>query len=206
MSDDFLLLVSYAVLACGFLILFTKEKLLGLFLIAVSLGLITLYRRSPQAKRMRMKAEADERAKIENERTIVKMVESLKDGFNKLSNNPSDTNSLAHVLNILNSLDKNSLKTLMQDFIIPLLRLKPLDESVRNTIFSSAQKANLPNIDLQELYEISLEILAKHPDQMSLKSYVLKVGRLYYGKARPGGRVTIYDEQAIQNDITVRSK
>ncbi len=37
----------------------------------------------------------------------------------------------------------------------------------------------------------------------SSKKAALDAGRLYYGSMRKGGKLTIYDEQALANDISV---
>ncbi len=60
-------------------------------------------------------------------------------------------------------------------------------------------------ISSQELYNLALSALEAHPSEPKAKQLVLKIGRYHFGKLR-GGKVTIYDEQAIQNDIQVRAK
>jgi hypothetical protein len=52
-------------------------------------------------------------------------------------------------------------------------------------------------------YALALEVLEKNPKQPKAKQFVLNIGRWHFGKLRKG-KVTIYDEQAIQNDIQVR--
>jgi hypothetical protein len=66
-----------------------------------------------------------------------------------------------------------------------------------------ALSAQIPS---KVFYDAALDILQQHPEQISLKQYVLEVGRWHYSIARPDGKVTIYDEQSIQNDILVRSR
>ena len=56
------------------------------------------------------------------------------------------------------------------------------------------------------IYNEALEILASNPDKTHLKTLCLALGRKHYAAFRPGNSPTIYDEQAIQNDIQVRSK
>lgn len=56
------------------------------------------------------------------------------------------------------------------------------------------------------IYNDVLEILASNPDKIHLKPLCLEIGRKHYSALRPDKRPTIYDEQAIQNDILVRSK
>ena len=59
-------------------------------------------------------------------------------------------------------------------------------------------------ISSQELYDLALRALEANPSNSKAKQLVLKIGRYHFGKLR-GGQATIYDEQAIQNDIQVRS-
>ncbi|WP_299414800.1 hypothetical protein [Acaryochloris sp. IP29b_bin.148] len=56
----------------------------------------------------------------------------------------------------------------------------------------------------QRIYNISLQILERNPHKTSAKKFVLNVGRWHFGKSRENGRITIYDEQRIQNDILAR--
>jgi hypothetical protein len=60
--------------------------------------------------------------------------------------------------------------------------------------------------ETEELYKIALKILEANPDRQEAKVIVLDLGRLHYSILRPNKVPTIYDEQAIQNDIIVRSK
>jgi hypothetical protein len=87
------------------------------------------------------------------------------------------------------------------------LKIKPLDERVRATLFSYAQRSIRYNSSTSKaFYDAALDILQQHPEQISLKQYALEVGRWHSSIARPNGKVTVYDEQSIQNDILVRSK
>ncbi|RCJ38289.1 hypothetical protein A6770_13115 [Nostoc minutum NIES-26] len=52
----------------------------------------------------------------------------------------------------------------------------------------------------------SLKILEANLSSQEAKMLVLDLGRLHYSVSRPDKKPTIYDEQAIQNDIIVRSK
>lgn len=70
-------------------------------------------------------------------------------------------------------------------------------ESIFDFLINSA-------ISSQELYDLSLIALEANPSNSKSKQLVLKIGRYHFGKMR-GGKATIYDEQAIQNDIQVRS-
>lgn len=55
---------------------------------------------------------------------------------------------------------------------------------------------------IKEKYDELLEQLKNDSNNAELKKKVLEVGREYYSTCRTDGKLTIYDEQAIQNDIT----
>jgi len=75
-------------------------------------------------------------------------------------------------------------------------------EGLHEIVFDFLISSAIPS---QELYNLALSALETHPSEPKSKQLVLKIGRYHFGKLR-GGKVTIYDEQAIQNDIQVRSK
>jgi hypothetical protein len=52
------------------------------------------------------------------------------------------------------------------------------------------------------VYRDALNLLKSHPD---IKPFALSVGRIAYGAKRPDRQVTVYDEQAIMNDIGAHS-
>lgn len=54
----------------------------------------------------------------------------------------------------------------------------------------------------EEVYKDALKLLKEHPEA---KPYVLATGRSAYAVKRPEGKPTIYDEQAIMNDISAHS-
>lgn len=54
----------------------------------------------------------------------------------------------------------------------------------------------------KENYDDLLNQLRENPNNANLKERVLIAGRDYYGTLRLDGRLTIYDEQAITNDIS----
>ena len=56
----------------------------------------------------------------------------------------------------------------------------------------------------QRMYNTSLTMLANNPSDQNIKILALDLGRLHYKVSRPDNAVTIYDEEAIQNDISVR--
>jgi len=53
-------------------------------------------------------------------------------------------------------------------------------------------------------YDAALQTVAKSNGKSSTKHLALEVGRIHFGSLRMGKRPTIYDEQAIQNDINSR--
>lgn len=53
------------------------------------------------------------------------------------------------------------------------------------------------------LYQRALEALRRRGNDPEFKTFVLHVGRLSYAFNRPGRRLTIYDEQALANDIAM---
>ena len=168
-------------------------------------GLIFAHSKTPQAKAQLAQDEVEKQASIERGN-------ELNRRFQQFSNNPSDTESLEYVLNVLSSQDKKSLKNWMRPIIIPLLKVRPLDSAIRDTVFSYAKIAitikavGQNDLSSKEIYDAALEVLSQHPDQISLKQYALEVGRWHHSIQRLDRKVTIYDEQAINNDIAVRSK
>lgn len=198
---------------CGFqifgLLLMFFVPSAGVLMFIAGGSLLFIYQKTPQGKaelaQAKAKAEAEKQASIKQD-------SALKKRFQQFSNNPSDTESLKYVLDTLASQNKSYLKSWMRPIIIPLLKIRPLDSAVRDTVFSNAkiaittQAIGKDSLSSKEVYEAALEVLSQHPDQIPLKQYALKVGRWHYGIQRPGGKVTIYDEQAINNDIAVRSK
>lgn len=55
----------------------------------------------------------------------------------------------------------------------------------------------------KEIYDDLLSELRENPNNAYLREKALMAGRDYYGTLRLDGRLTIYDEQAITNDINV---
>ncbi|MDZ8064709.1 MAG: hypothetical protein RMY64_03570 [Nostoc sp. DedQUE08] len=89
--------------------------------------------------------------------------------------------------------------------ILKYLDKYPTDPRVHTVFIQGINKIILAGNNLSQIaYTKALEILEKNPDNITAKKFVLDVGRWHFGKLR-SGKVTIYDEQAIQNDIAVRS-
>jgi hypothetical protein len=55
------------------------------------------------------------------------------------------------------------------------------------------------------IYNQVLDLLEVNPSKKHIKSLCLLIGRKHYASMRPDKNPTIYDEQAIQNDILARS-
>lgn len=56
----------------------------------------------------------------------------------------------------------------------------------------------------KNVYQAALTAVEKTGGSVGSKTFALTVGRVTYSQERPSGRPTIYDEQAILNDILVR--
>lgn len=52
-------------------------------------------------------------------------------------------------------------------------------------------------------YRRTLEALSERKDNPKFRTFALQMGRLSYAFSRPGRKPTVYDEQAIANDIAV---
>lgn len=106
----------------------------------------------------------------------------------------------------LAKLAKNKEIYRLENILEPLLK-NPDDSSYSNSIPSLLQKGEVYHrYNYGQGYNIVLDILASNPDKIHLKTLCLELGRKHYANLRPDKKPTIYDEQAIQNDIQVRSK
>lgn len=54
---------------------------------------------------------------------------------------------------------------------------------------------------LRENYERALTNLSKNPTDYQVRLQALQCGREYYASKRQDNKLTVFDEQAIQNDI-----
>ena len=182
---------------------------IAFFLFIIGVGLLVYGCNTPEMK-------AGVALVKENQKASVEYAKSLPIRFRQLSDNPTDIESLEFTLKALASFaaiaDKSILKTWMWPVVIPLLKLKPLDKSIRDLVFDYAKKTITISVtrpdetSSKEVYDAALEILSEHPEQLPLRQYALEIGRWHYTIQRPNRKITIYDEQAIQNDIAVRSK
>ena len=77
-------------------------------------------------------------------------------------------------------------------------------ESIANEILNELKQVS-PSFDSQFIYDLTLDLLLTHSGDIRIKVFALNVGRFHYSLQRPDRSLTIYDEQAIQNDISTRS-
>jgi hypothetical protein len=202
-----LLLLAWVFLIFWSSILIFSNGLWAFLIFILSGVVLAIWSNTPEAKALRGKQEAEaKRAAL----AAAKATEELEKNFQQLSKDPTNAKALNYVLDVLEGLNKEKLKPLISSTILPLLKIKPLDERVRAIVLSCAQKSISPTLSTQvpskAFYAAALDILQQHPEQTSLKQYALEVGRWHYSIARPDGKVTIYDEQSMQNDILVRSR
>ena len=74
----------------------------------------------------------------------------------------------------------------------------------RAIVWVNSIDQNVRAIWSRKIYEVALEGLTRNPESVQARVFTLQTGRLHRGACRVDGIVTIYDEQAIQNDIMVR--
>jgi len=93
----------------------------------------------------------------------------------------------------------------VENILAPLTN-DPNDSSYANSIPSLLDKGKVfQQYNYGTIYNLVLEILASNPDKIHIKTLCLTLGRMHYSSLRPDKNPTIYDEQAIQNDILMRS-
>ncbi len=86
------------------------------------------------------------------------------------------------------------------------LRADPLNVNLHGEILwiiKQRRFASLSESSSSTLYKIALDTLSENP-LSAAKAFALEVGRWHLGRCREDKQPTIYDEQAIQNDILVR--
>lgn len=92
---------------------------------------------------------------------------------------------------------------LLSDSLFKEFKNQPIREQILSLIHSAS---GITQAETEDLYKTSLKILEANSSSQEAKTLVLDLGRLHYSILRPNKKPTIYDEQAIQNDIIVRSK
>jgi len=81
---------------------------------------------------------------------------------------------------------------------------RPTDRHTHEVILSCLRAMQLEQNQRQWLYDRVLDIVQQSPTAVDLSVLALEIGRWHLGRSRADGRVTVYDESAIQNDIAVR--
>jgi hypothetical protein len=92
-------------------------------------------------------------------------------------------------------------------FLDRLLRESGTDNA-RLAVFTGAATSVLATSTAEEarwLYERTLAAVRTHRAEPAVKAVALTIGRLVYSINRPNREPTIYDEQAIANDIAAQS-
>jgi len=65
-------------------------------------------------------------------------------------------------------------------------------------------KGKITSEQSEWLYHRILEIVKLQPSEADIAVLALDIGRWHCSRSRPDGKVTVYDEQMLQNDIAVR--
>jgi hypothetical protein len=93
------------------------------------------------------------------------------------------------------------------DRLMDELMQDPLNPSIHSDFLRTVNAlSGLNTARSQRAYDAALSILEAHPESTSARTFALSVGRWHFGRIRDDKKVTIYDEQAMQNDILVRSQ
>lgn len=129
--------------------------------------------------------------------------ENLEKNLLLFQQNPNNQDCLREIFKTLKQLsDYNVVGTLKVRQVIEILLIsRPQNVEIQNYAFEKMKGGIFSS---QESYALALKALELHPSEPKVKQFVLTIGRWHFGKTR-GGKVAIYDEQAIQNDISVRS-
>ncbi len=134
-----------------------------------------------------------------------KALKTIRTNMQQLIKAPKNTDLKEEVVQSLMALAKPD-ASMIREVALKLLELYPADSKVRQTVMLSASRClAVPNsgFNSKEVYDLALKILEKYPKEPRAKTLVLEIGRWHFGKLR-SGVPTIYDEQAMQNDIMVR--
>ena len=99
-------------------------------------------------------------------------------------------------------------ETVVLPALIRQLEEAPLDAAIHAAFLRALRSLKLPGTVTagKPAYDAALRVLEDNPGECRSKQLVLEVGRWHFGRGRPGGAPTIYDEQALLNDILVRSQ
>lgn len=198
------LLVSILSVLLAFVYLFISFSFSLIFFVLGGLS-IGVWALTPEGKA----AFAENAAQIKKQAELAEQAKrELGQKLSALNQDPSNADLAEEILILLGALNLIDLKPRLDTIAFRLLLLRPLDDQVRQAVFELAKKAVGQSVLQQtsgRLYALALECLQSNSTEPKLKQYVLEVGRWHFGKIR-NGSPTIYDEQAIQNDILVRSR
>ncbi|MEM8805041.1 MAG: hypothetical protein AAGF01_03220 [Cyanobacteria bacterium P01_G01_bin.38] len=215
--SDILLLISVGIWIFAILFLFLDLGVAMIFFLigVVPFSLRLLYIRTPAGKKEVRKANELRQKELEEEKKKKQEESKKKKDFEeklaRMNGRLHLSDERDRLLGILEDLPKEKAKFYLKPYAINLLSANPLNDQWRERVFIliskkmpvSPSRNELTSI---EVYEEVLKLLELHPEELKLRPFALKVGRWHYAKSRPDRKVTIYDEQAIQNDIQVRSK
>lgn len=81
---------------------------------------------------------------------------------------------------------------------------RPADRRIHEIVLNCLRAMTVEPNQQRWLYDRVLDLVQQSPSSVDLSVLALEIGRWHLGKSRPDGRVTVYDESAIQNDIAVR--
>lgn len=80
----------------------------------------------------------------------------------------------------------------------------PSDRRIHQIVLNCLRAMTIESNQQRWLYDRVLDLVQQSPNSVDLSVLALELGRWHLGKSRADGRVTVYDESAIQNDIAVR--
>src|SRR5262245_41711948 len=97
-----------------------------------------------------------------------------------------------------------------RDFASLMRRLvaAPTNVAVQKAILVTIRKsrfAHLPTAASQKVFRIALHALAEN-SRPSAQNFALEIGRWHFARCRRDRRLTICDEQAIQQEVLVRCR
>ena len=204
---NFLPLIGLSLLVIGFIGLFVNF-VWGIAILFLGLFTCALWGVTPEGKALlkQQKAEQANRQKQEQQ-----SIEVAREKIALLQQESDNQQLRQEIYEAIQNFSDGSLKAEMRAVVMPFLKLVALDDQLRSSI-SSKIKQCIQSITFsnevvsQDVYDLALEILESHPTEPKIRQFVLDIGRWHFGKARGTGNPTVYDEQAIQNDIMVRSK
>jgi hypothetical protein len=84
------------------------------------------------------------------------------------------------------------------------LTRNPTSRALHEVLMNCLRALEIAPSQSQWLYDRTLDLLQRAATSSELAVLALEIGRWHLGRLRPGGAVSIYDEQAIHNDIAVR--